>query len=80
MKSTWREHAAPIIARIIRANPHESYVQLRKRISKAYPFRERECHPYKIWRDEVKRQLTAHFGTTEKQEPIDELPLFGGEA
>jgi hypothetical protein len=35
----------------------------RARLREAYPFGERKYHPYKIWLDEIRRQL----GTTDKK-------------
>lgn len=57
MISYWRSHAKPIIAEVIKNNPGKSNAELKKLISKKYPFGERAYHPYKIWLDEVKRQL-----------------------
>lgn len=57
VKSWWREHAAPIITQIIKDNPDKSEKEVRKLISAAYPFGERAYHPYKIWCDEVARQM-----------------------
>lgn len=54
---TWRKSAAPLIMEVIKNNPDLSIKDLKKLISKEYPFGERRYHPYKIWLDEVKRQL-----------------------
>jgi hypothetical protein len=60
MKSPWRLAARSAIQRAIeeatddaRADPKA----LRKHISGFYPFGQRAYHPYKIWCDEVNRQL-----------------------
>lgn len=55
--ATWRDKAATVISDVIRQNPGMEQKELRKLISAAYPFGERKHHPYKIWCDEVKRQL-----------------------
>lgn len=55
--STWRSQAATVIFDVIRQNPGMEPKKLRKLISAAYPFGERKYYPYKIWCDEVKRQL-----------------------
>lgn len=57
MKSLWRERAAQVIYKIIKDNPGITIKELRKKISKAYPFGERKYHPYKIWLDEVRRAI-----------------------
>lgn len=56
-KSYWREHAAPIIRKIIQETPDKTDKEVRKLISAAYPFSKRAYHPYKIWCDEVARQM-----------------------
>lgn len=55
--ATWREQAAPIIAAIIEKQGRADMKALKKAISDAYPFGQRDYHPYKIWCSEVKRQL-----------------------
>ncbi len=57
MKSYWRELASPIIKKIIESNKGKTNKELKFLISKEYPFGGRENHPYKIWLDEIKRQL-----------------------
>jgi hypothetical protein len=47
---------------------------IRKAISAAYPFGERDYWPYKVWLDEVRRQLEARRRPA--QAPIEALPLF----
>ena len=58
MKS-WRDEARPIVARAIRDGRAKGLEgkELRKHVHSFYPFGERAMHPYKIWLDEVKRQL-----------------------
>jgi hypothetical protein len=55
--ATWRDKAAPIIARVIKEKGTDDLPKLRAALREAYPFGERAYHPYKIWRDEIKRQL-----------------------
>lgn len=59
--SSWREYAAPIIEEVIRCcGYHEGGCDLafvRKALSATYPFGERANWPYKVWCDEVRRQL-----------------------
>jgi hypothetical protein len=66
MKS-WRDVARPIVAKAIRegrANGLEDK-ELRKWVHRSYPFGERAMHPYKIWLDEVRRQLDRSRPQTE---------------
>jgi hypothetical protein len=68
--SYWRNRAAPIIAAvIIRVGP-EDYRALRKALHDAYPFGERRMHPYRIWCDEVRRQLAGHQHRRSPQLPV----------
>lgn len=57
--SRWRNRAMPIIARVIADNPNADQATLSRLISTAYPFGQRKYHPYKIWCDEVRRQLNG---------------------
>lgn len=54
---TWRDVARPIIAEVIREHGTEDMKKLRKALKEAYPFFERENHPYKVWLSEIKVQL-----------------------
>lgn len=56
MTSRWREHARPIIARVLAETKGKPENEIRKALRDAYPFGPREYHPYKIWLDEVARQ------------------------
>jgi hypothetical protein len=55
--SHWRDRAAPIIANVIRTVGRSDMKALRRALRDAYPFGTRAMHPYRIWCDEVKRQL-----------------------
>ena len=75
--ATWRDKAATVISDVIRQNPGMEQKELRKLISAAYPFGERKYHPYKIWCDEVNRQLgpqpQAEMSVSEAQSVAEEL-------
>lgn len=55
---TWREKAAPIIAKVLREAEAKSWdeKQIRTTLKNAYPFGERRYYPYAAWLDEIKRQ------------------------
>jgi len=53
---TWREHARPIIAKVLADNKDKTEKEIKKSLQNAYPYGERALHPYKIWCDEIKRQ------------------------
>ena len=56
MKRTWRDRARPIIQQVLRETAGKSEKEIRQALRDAYPFGEREYHPYKIWCDEIQRQ------------------------
>jgi hypothetical protein len=56
-ESHWRNQAAPIIARVLAAHKGQSEKAVRMALRAAYPFGERKYHPYKIWCDEVNKQI-----------------------
>lgn len=53
---TWREHARPIIAKVLADNKGKTDKEIRVALRDAYPYGERAMHPYKIWCDEIKVQ------------------------
>lgn len=53
---SWRECAAPIIAKVLAETDGKSQGERLKALRDAYPFGERKYHPYKIWLDEIARQ------------------------
>jgi len=55
--SYWRGRARPIIAKVIAEHAGRPQPEVRRALREAYPFGPRQHHPYKIWCDEVKRQL-----------------------
>jgi hypothetical protein len=61
--SRWRDIANVIIARVVSDNPGLPEYELRKRLSAAYPFGERNYHPYKIWLSAI----NEHFDPRPKE-------------
>ena len=71
MKSYWRDIAAPIIRRVIAEVGTENTKKLQKALNDAYPFSEKKLHPYKIWRDEINRQLRGdQWRNIKKKQPL----------
>jgi len=66
MNQTWRDIASPIIAEVIEKIGRENPKLVRKELLKHYPFGEKEMWPYKVWCDEIKRQLG------EKKKKVDQ--------
>jgi hypothetical protein len=58
-QSTWRNAAAPIIARVIREVGTDNLPALRRALREAYPWGEKRMRPYKVWCDEIRRQLAG---------------------
>ena len=61
MAKTWRDSARPLIYEVIMANKGKDEKEIRKALRDAYPWGERRYHPYKIWCDEVSKQLRAYL-------------------
>ena len=55
---SWADKAREVIAKVKRANPGVEGEELKKLLSAAYPFGERQYHPYKVWLKEVKLAVT----------------------
>ena len=53
---TWRDHCAPIIAKVLADNKGLTEKEIKKALRDAYPYGERAMHPYKIWCDEIQKQ------------------------
>jgi hypothetical protein len=82
--SNWREISRAVIQEVKDANPGATREELGRLCSKAYPFGIRKHHPYKIWCDEVNKQIGESIQkqrARQKQreqdlKAIPELPLF----
>jgi hypothetical protein len=73
---TWRDHARPIIASVIKEFGHDPKL-LKAKLREAYPFYERKYHPYKVWCDEVRRQLgTKRFKLQCKPDDPNQTVMF----
>lgn len=77
--SYWRDIAAPIITKVIDRVGRDDKRALQKALAEAYPWGEKRMHPYRIWRDEIRRQLE---GRQHRRPPQPDqispgqLPLF----
>ena len=87
MSATWRERAQRVIGEVRAAHPDAAGPELRRLLRDAYPFGQRQFHPYKIWCDEVRRALgmprtkaksRSQRVQTERKADGATLPLFGG--
>jgi len=60
-ESHWRKQAAEVISEVLdMCGPlitPEDEKAARLRLREAYPFGEKKYHPYKIWLDEIARQM-----------------------
>lgn len=52
-RSSWRDYARPIIARVLKETQGQDEQVIRRALKDAYPFGQRDYHPYKIWLDEI---------------------------
>lgn len=53
---SWRQRAAPIIARVLAETRGQTEKEIRKALFDAYPFGVRAMYPYQIWLNEIRRQ------------------------
>jgi hypothetical protein len=53
---SWRDRARTIIARVLKETAEKTEREIRVALFAAYPFGQRQYHPYKIWCDEIQRQ------------------------
>ena len=73
---TWRGHASKIIYEVIKENRGAGIKVMRKALHDAYPYGERKYHPYKIWCDEINRQLGKKKIKSTFVEEKNQLKLF----
>lgn len=73
---SWRDVARPIIAEVLRKT--EGNPDARKRmLYDAYPFGQRQYHPYKVWLDEIKVQTKGKkFGKHNNTADPNQQNLF----
>jgi len=74
---TWREHARPIIAKVLADNKDKTEKEIKKSLQNAYPYGERARHPYKIWCDEIKIQRGLKKSKTIINTDLNKTDLFG---
>lgn len=72
--ASWRDSARPKIAAVIREVGRDDIKALRKALRDAYPYGERKYHPYKIWCDEIHRQLGTKSKDTKSLDMFKENP------
>lgn len=57
MESFWRERYRPIIAEVLADHVGQPHGAVRAALREAFPDGSRSHHPYKIWLNEIRRQL-----------------------
>lgn len=70
--SQWRIKAREVLATIPTGLDKKATERL---ILKAYPFGDRQFHPYKIWLEEVKQFLDQRFGESERERQRAQLQV-----
>lgn len=74
-RSYWRARARPVIARVLAAAPPEvTEKEARRLLSAAYPFGEKDHHPYRMWCAEVRAALELRFGARRKKQAPGAAP------
>jgi len=56
---TWRDRMRPLIAQVIEEHAGEPENAIKAALAAAYPCGEKKNYVYKVWLDEIKRQLGA---------------------
>jgi len=60
--SPWRVRSREIIRNVVESmSPTVDTKTLRRALREAYPFGTREFHPYKIWLDEIRKELAIRY-------------------
>jgi len=78
--TTWRDVARPIIAEVMARVGSDDPGRLKRELFDAYPFGQREYHPYKIWLDEIRVQKGLKtLGRKPKPPDPNQGRLFRGE-
>lgn len=77
MAKYWRDIARPIIHRVLEETRDRDEVVIRAALREAYPFGQKQYHPYKIWLDEIKVQRKKRrFGHRPDLQNPDQVSLF----
>ncbi len=71
---TWRDGCKEIIYNTLKDNEGKTEREIRKALREAYPFGERQYHPYKVWCDEIKIQ--RGLKRTKQQMNLDNHPML----
>lgn len=72
MTNSWRGLAEPIISEVIARVGRDDEKALRDALRDAYPFGERAHWPYKVWGDEVRRQIDGRRLVGDPRPKIDD--------
>ena len=72
----WRAKAGPIIRRVLQETQGQEEDAVRKALHDAYPFGQRAMHPYKAWRDEIKRQRGTYQSAGARKRAVKEARLM----
>jgi len=76
--SYWRDMAIPIIRHVIATVGTSDDRALQQALREAYPWGEKRMHPYRVWRDEVRRQLAGEQHPRRAPDPVSpgQLSVF----
>lgn len=81
---SWRDIARPIVAKVLHEHAGAAPDVIKTALRAAYPFGPRTHHPYKIWLDEIRQQVTAKtylqrkaaVKAAEAEAGVEQLGLF----
>ena len=69
---TWRDHCKPIIHKVLEDTKGKTEKEIKKALHDAYPYGQRNNHPYKIWCNEIRKQR----GLDRKEQNPNQEELF----
>lgn len=72
MRDSWRDRSRPIVAAVIDRVGKSDLKKLKAALREAYPFGLRQYTPYKVWLDEIRRQIKGlRPGEREPMKPAE---------
>lgn len=74
---SWRDTSREIISKVLAENKGKDEKAIKKALKDAYPFGQRQYHPYKVWLDEIQIQTgKRRFGVKKESVNKDQSKLF----
>jgi hypothetical protein len=72
--SHWRFTASEVIARVLEEMKGKPEKDIREALCLAYPFGQKAMYPYRVWLDEIRRQMTGEKTSLRKPRDPSKSP------